>query len=350
MRFSALARRRKVTTLALPVVAASLLASWALLPATAGQAATAKPAAASAHNGCARSAIDVPSCGVLWGLYKPPSASIGGGWVGAYTAVENRINRRFDIVKRYTDWSPGDTFPNASDKQLAAGGRILDISWNSIDYHHGHRQISDASIASGAWDKSVILPEAQALKKFGQKIFLDFNHEYDNSTQKKAGSPAQFKAAYQHIHNVFAKAGVHNVIWTWVVTGYLGHASAFTAGYPGSSYVDWIGYDPYNFAACQNNAKWTNTSQVFAPFYNWVSKQPGMSTKPLLLGEYASRSGPQVGSWYSDVSAALQSMPRIKALMQYSAGGGSCDFDLLKNPAALAGFKASSNSRYVLGS
>lgn len=292
------------------------------------------------HNTCKRSKIDVPACGVLWGMFLPSLQ---------YGAVEKKIGRRFDIVKNYTDWTPGTTFPTAKERHVAANGkRILDISWNAINYHT-RAKISYQSIASGAWDKSVILPEARKLKSFHHKIFMDFSHEFDSHAQSGRGTPAQYVAAYRHIHHLFRLAGVKNVIWVWVSTGDIYHAKTLKAGYPGAAYVNWIGYDPYNFAECMS-WPWRSPYTTFHPFYHWLQKQPKMRRKPIMLGEYASAPGSAIGQWYAAVAPTLKRMPKIKAVMQWSWMTSSvCDFRLTQSSQALAGFTKSSNSPYILG-
>ncbi len=289
-------------------------------------------------NRCKRSGLDVPVCGVLWGLFTTSQD---------YGAVEKRIGRRFDIVKNYVDWQSGVTFPNRTDRGLAAGHRTLDISWNAVDYRT-RAKISYQSIASGQWDASVIRPEARALKHFHHRIFIDFNHEFDSRAQSGHGTPAQYVAAYRHIHDVFRSAGVHNVIWVWVTTGDRYHAKQVRAGYPGSRYVDWVGYDPYNFAQC-HTWPWHSPYRTIHPYYRWLSNQPGMRHKPIMLGEYASAPGPTIETWYAGIAGTLRRMPRIKAVMEFDHETSSCDFRIEADPAALAGFTASSTAPYVLG-
>ncbi|HTW19122.1 MAG TPA: glycosyl hydrolase [Mycobacteriales bacterium] len=300
------------------------------------------------HNRCKRNAIDVPKCGVLWGIYLPPQPA-STGWIAPYSKIEVPIGRRFDLVKNYSQWKAGVTFPTKAEASYAnRRHQILEFAWAAVDY--GTRaKISYASIASGAWDKSVIRPEARALKHFHHKVFIDFSAEFDGASQTGHGTPAQYVAAYRHIHDVMKAAGVKNVIWAWVSTGDLEHASVIRASYPGPKYVNWVGYDPYNFAGCHNEG-WRSPYETFSPFYKWTRHQTGMRHKPLLLGEYASAIGPKVGAWYAHVATALHHLPRIKALMQWSSATSStCDFRLTDSAAALAGFGVSSNSRYVLG-
>jgi beta-mannanase len=334
--------RPRAATVSISVIAALALTTGIAAPSVgaARTAATAKPAAA-VQNVCKKSAIDVPACGVLWGDFTPSEN---------YSSLEASMGRHFDVVKDYMDWKAGVTFPSAKAQALAVGGaRTLYFSWNAIDYTT-RAKISYQSIANGNWDSSVILPEARALIAFHQKVFLDFNHEFDNKAQATGqGTPAQYVAAYRHIHQVFAAAGVTNVIWVWVSTGFVPHAATIAAGYPGASFVDWVGYDPYNWAAC-HSAGWQTPQQVFQPFYNWVQTQPTMAAKPLMLTEYASAPGSAVQAWYSGVPAALQQLPKIKAVLQWNWMTSSvCDFRLTSSAAALAGFKTASNNAYITG-
>jgi hypothetical protein len=302
-------------------------------------------------NVCTRNAIDVPRCGVLWGLYTPP-VSASGGWTSAYPSYEKAIGRRLDVIKRYVDWKQGVTFPDASDIRYAGGKsggrRVLDFSWHAIDYTT-RAGISYQAIANGAYDKSVILPEAARLKKFHHKVFIDFDSEQDNPVQAGRGTPAQYAAAYRHIHQVMQHAGVKNVIWAWVPTGYTLHEPQIKASWPGSAYVDWVGYDPYNQYTC-NGTPWRSPYDVFAPFYQWLRQQPGMKNKPIMLGEYGSDPGPQIGSWYAGVPKALKRLPRIKAVMQWSSQTSAvCNFRLTDSAAAMKGFATASRSPYIMG-
>jgi len=336
-----LARPRAVA-LSISLIGALGLATGVAAPILGATSATAavKPAAV-VRNVCAKSAIDVPSCGVLWGNFTPSEN---------YAPLEKSIGRQFDIVKNYTDWAAGVTFPNAVTKALTTdGSRTLYYSWNAVNYNT-RAKINYQSIANGAWDQSVILPEARALIAYHQKIFIDFNHEFDNSVQESGqGTAAQYAAAYRHIHQVFVSAGVTNVIWVWVTTGYVPHAAAITAGYPGAAYVDWVGYDPYNFDQC-HSGKWLMPYQVFQPFYAWLQSQPAMSAKPIMLTEYASAPGASIGAWYAAVAPALQQLPRIKALIQWNAmASATCDYRLTNSASAVAGFKTSANAPSVTG-
>jgi hypothetical protein len=304
-------------------------------------------------NHCHRNAIDVPSCGVLWGVFKPRVAVPGqSDWSAHYPALERAIGRRLDLVKNYVGWAPGATFPSRPDRRLLHHHRTLYFSWNPVNFATD-KIVSYASIASGAWDQAVIRPEARHLEHFAKRhhrrIFLDFGHEFDADSHANLGTATQFAAAYRHIEDVMRRVGVHNVIWSWVSTGYLGNAKAIRAGFPGSRYVDWIGYDPYNFAYCTGH-DWHSTYSTFHPFYRWTSHQRGMRHKPLLASEYGTAPGPRARNWYAAIPNTLQRLPRLRALIQFSGPTITpCAVQLRSSHAALSGFIHAARAPHVIG-
>lgn len=293
----------------------------------------------------------VPSCGALWGIYAPSAP--GQDWVTPFTDIERRIGRTFDIVKRYHDWSnSGDNgqFPDPSERALGGhGARILYFAWTSNIYANGSH-VMWRDIAEGKYDASVIVPEARRIQSWSLPVFLDFDHEMDGQDRIKDGDPADYVAAYRHIHDVFVLNGVTNVIWVWTPTGWLGNAARIATFYPGDVYVDWIGYDPYNFYQC-NGSVWQTSAQIISPFYNWLMENRH-GNKPYLLAEYGSTDNPAdpaaLPNWYRTFAATVRDFPNIKAVIQFDAATSSaCDFRITRSAAVLDAFASSAQSPYV---
>ena len=303
-------------------------------------------------NTCSRSAIEVPSCGVLWGAYVPSQQ---------LPNLESQVGRQFDIFQQYNDFSTGTNgeIPNANDLSLIKGGRTLLATWQPRVFSSG-TNYSWTQIADGSLDNNIIIPQAQRIKALGStKIFLAFDSEMDDtSTHSTAnyGTPANYVAAYQHIYNVFKEQGVTNVVWVWTPTGYSGYYNTLSQYYPGDAYVNWIGYDPYNFYQCSSSeTTWRNPTTVFDGFYNWVGSG-GLGTvaesKPMILDEYGSHNDsndPITGDsdWYAQIPNAVQALPRLKALSEFDSGG-ICS-TTLTSAQDVAGFKAAGLSATVLG-
>jgi hypothetical protein len=327
--------------------ALAVVAAIAFVLATVGLLIPRSAHAGSTGNACPRSNLLVPSCGVLWGAYAPLGS--GQTWQQDTTSLESAVGRPFDIVYRYQDFStsgPG-VFPDASDQALAASGHVLLEDWNPRIFSTGAK-IQWASIAAGNYDASVIDPEAARIKAYGKPIMLSFDHEMD-ARVGVTGTAADYVAAYRHIHDEFARLGVTNVIWVWTTSGYSGHFSEFPSLYPGNSYVDWIGYDPYNFASCHSTS-WKNFTQTIDPMYQWLESN-GYGDKPFILPEYGTVPDPTnpnaEADWYSQIPAALATHPNIKAMVEWDDQVGSCDTRLTTGPGVLSSFAADGHSNVV---
>jgi Glycosyl hydrolase family 26 len=295
------------------------------------------PAATAASSSCALSSILVPSCGVLWGSYKPPST--GETLVTAVTDLEAQAGRTFNITYRYHDFS-GRLFPDKSEQQLAASGHILLEDWAPSNFTTGAKYMW-ADVAAGKYDASVIDPEALAMKAYGKPVMLSFEHEMDIQVGTQ-GTAADYVAAYRHVEDQFNALGATNVIWVWTTTGYSGRDSMFTSLYPGNSYVDWIGWDPYNFASC-NGTPWKDFDQTIDPMYQWLEAN-GYGDKPFILPEYGTVAAPgQAGvtaSWLSHLPAALVTHPNIKALLYWDDASGNCNERLTNSIGEMSAFAA----------
>ena len=154
-----------------------------------------------------------------------------------------------------------------------------------IDPYHASLQ----SIARGRYDK-YLRAQARAVARFRCPIALSFGHEM-NGVWYKWGlthvPPAVFIAAWRHIWNVFASAGVRNVIWTWTANRVSPPAaSPLREWWPGARYVAWVGIDGY-----YRTPKSTFT-QLFAAT---LAEVRSFTADPILITETAvTRKGPQV--------------------------------------------------------
>jgi hypothetical protein len=301
------------------------------------------PTAAHSATTCTRSSLEVPSCGVLWGVYSPSVST---------TTLESQLGRSLDIVYHFHTFDMSSEFPNASEQTLAASGHVLLDDWTA---KLNGAQVKWAAISAGTYN-SEIDAEAAKLKAYGKPVMLSFEHEPDDIIHiPSQGTAAQYAAAYRYIHNRFASDGVTNVIWVWTVSGYSGRDSEFSTLYPGSAYVNWVGYDPYNFASCHSES-WKTFSQTVGTFYNWLESN-GYGGKPFILPEYGTvpGTGSQAAQWYQSVSSTLQAYPNIKALLEFDdtsdGAGATSDCNTQMNAASgeLAAFTSAGHSVGVVG-
>jgi len=204
-------------------------------------------------------------------------------------------------------------------------------------------------IANGSQD-STINALASRLKSFGRPIFLSFDEEPEGRyhSNPTAYTLASFVAAYRHIHSLFAAHGASNVVWVWNVTGYSGDESIYRPLYPGDSYVDWIGWDPYNWYNCSVNTTnvWQKFDTIVAPFYNWVS---GGHLSTGALAEYGTVehfASPTKGQWFTSEISSLPNRPKIKAVVYFNEYK-DCNWPITTSSGSISGFAAAGLSCYV---
>ena len=291
---------------------------------------------------CSVSLKLVPSCGDWWGAAVP---NTGSNLSEVVADTEFETGRRLDIVHTYHRWT--QDFPTASETALGKSGHILFINWQPTDEED--KPIAWQAIADGSQDK-VIAAEAIRLKAMGTPVMISFSHEPEADIDTE-GSAAQYVAAYRRVHDVVVAAGATNVVWVWDIEGiatshWFGLYARF---WPGARYVDWIAWDPYNFASCRSRP-WRSFDALVAPFYRWIEHQ-SFAHRPLMLAEYGTI-GNMAGlhtkqRWYKGEAASLSAFPAIKSVVyfDYPSPPASCDWVSNSSPAAAASFAALAQSR-----
>jgi hypothetical protein len=317
---------------------------------SAGGRAAADPVATptSTPRHCTVSALLVPNCGAWWGMYLDTDPG-GDGLLDAVAREQHTLGRRLDIIERYHDFSDGGNgiFPNPAETRLARHHLLL-FSWAPAIWS---RQIHFrwSTIAAGGLDRSVIEPEARRIAAMHRRVFLTFSAEPDGAVPGN-GTAAQFVAAWRHVHDVFSQLGVRNVVWVWTTTGYVPHASTIASLYPGDAYVDWIGYDPYNFFNC-HHGPWHTFPETVEPFYEWLTTHRLGAGKPVMLPEFGSAPNPSSpgleAAWYRDIVPALERMPRLRALILWNSRTPGCDLNINDSPAAARAYRRTGLSPYL---
>ena len=290
-----------------------------------------------ADRSCRLDAALVPSCGLWWGAALPSRNS---QLTVGVAAAEQASGRRLDIVHTYHRWQ--DSFPTATESRLSASGRLLFMNWEPVA-PDGH-DLSWAAIGRGDQD-ATIRAEAARLARVGHEVFVSFSHEPELHYGTH-GTTADFAAAFRRVVTVSRQAGATNVRWVWDVMGLADPVwhDRYRTLWPGSAYVDWIGWDPYNSGNCQHRA-WRSFADTVTPFYDWLQGQAFAAGKPFMLAEYGSVEGSSPAAkadWFSSIPAVVAGLPRLKALVYFNlpAPPGNCDWLTATSPRSAGAFAA----------
>jgi hypothetical protein len=318
-------------------------------------------------------------CGALW-EWSTPSSSVAVGpgssqptarpapavrnWhlpnpqyrmlLGAYTslpgqpqteaAVEQReraMGRRYDLELTYYNWH--DLFPMFGEDSMASYGRTPVMAWSGP----GQNPVNFQTLAevNNGRDDAWILRQAEAIKKFGEPIYLRLMPEMNGDWYKGfAGGPAGFIFAWRHIYRLFVQAGVHNVIWAWCPNVSPGNWASF---YPGNAYVNVIGVDGFSWRTRRRGP--SSFQQVFDAFLRHYAGR-----KPLMVDETGTTNPRDAASFINGMHTYLRDVagPRygMFALCWLDTGyANGIDWRVDQTPAAWKAWLALARAPYFGG-
>lgn len=219
---------------------------------------------------------------IKWGAATPIIP--GGDPREAIELLEQRLDRRLDIVNQFRKWG-GDSgdFTKARNgiTQAAASGRIPMISWEPMTWDSKVGPYSRESIIAGDHD-AYIREWAVGLKSLGFEIYLRPMHEANGDWYHWCGNPALYREAWRHMRRIFRAEGVENVKWVWCVNvsdqpkgNYM---ESYWVGDHNADFIAWDGYNAYG--------GWRPWQQIMAGCYKRLNALN--SALPMLVCETAS--------------------------------------------------------------
>jgi len=173
-----------------------------------------------------------------------------------------------------------------------------------------------SEITEGKYD-SYYEAWAKAVAKYGYPFFFRWAWEMNGWWFKwgrdAAKSPAEFRSAWKHLHDIAEAAGATNITWVWCPNVNTPGSTPLTELYPGDAYVDWTCLDGYNEAA--------NTfAMIFESSYAELVGSIAPS-KPVMIGETATVENFPVfaAEWIRLMFSTLPTkFPKIKALLWFN--------------------------------
>jgi beta-mannanase len=159
-----------------------------------------------------------------------------------------------------------------------------------------------------------------------------------------ATATTTFIAAYRHIHDLFVAAGATNALWVFCpnVDSVPNESwNQWQNYYPGDAYVDWMGFDGYNWGTVQTTSTWQSFPTIAGRIY------PSLATKgkPIMIPETAiAELGGDKAAWIARILPSLETMfPGVKALVWFQMNK---ETDWRIDSSAAAAFVTMANDPY----
>ncbi len=244
----------------------------------------------------------IPASGAYLGAYVEPAAYTPAAKIAAVRSFQRTVGGPIDLVHTYHPWF--SAFPDAADRYFVRSGKVLLLTWSGTP--------DTRKIIAGNYD-ALIRARAEAVKRLGRPILMQFRHEMDRpNVQWAVHGPKNYIAAWDHIRAIFTEVGATNVGWVWCPTGWGfgdGRAEPF---YPGNNEVDWVCADVYSITIRQP------LQESAQPFLKWAKT----TRKPVLIGEFAVNGTPSAWPTWLLAAGELARVDRqIKGMAYFDANG-----------------------------
>jgi hypothetical protein len=282
---------------------------------------------------------------VALGVYLPEVGEHPGR-IGAYGKL---VGRPPVIISDYKQWD-SIPFESAELDAIWKRGAVPMITWEPFSY--SGKAFPLREIQRGRFD-DYIRESAQAAREWGHPILVRFAHEmngdwYPWGRGVEGNNSYRFRAVWRRVVRLFREEGADNVQWVWTPNVNTGGEFPFRDLYPGNRWVDWVGFDGFNWAQA---GEWNSFTAIVDNTYEEVAR---ISDRPMIVGETgSSTSGGNKAEWVtSALEREIPKMPRIRAVVwfddRFEGAGESSGLDPRVNssPDVLQAFRSAISSPF----
>jgi hypothetical protein len=287
---------------------------------------------------------------VALGVYLP-KLSEKPGRIDGYARL---VGRKPVIVSDYKQWDYVPFEPSELD-EIWDRGAVPMITWEPLSYTG--KEFPLRLIQRGRYD-NYIRESARAARAWGHPILVRFAHEmngdwYPWGRGVEGNSSYRFRAVWRRVVGIFRNQGATNVQWVWSPNVNTGGRFPFRDLYPGDAWVDWVGFDGFNWAP---HGEWNSFTDIVDNTYEEMAK---LTKRPMIVAETgSSENGGDKAEWVSSaLRQEIPKLPRIRAVVWFNdrfedvaAGeGGELDARANSSPQSLRAFRSAiASPRYGL--
>ncbi len=308
---------------------------------------TSAPADPAQHP-CTVTAILAPTCGAWWGMYLPTDTG-GTGLVAAVAAEQRSLGRPLDIIERYHDFShgPNGIFPNPGEARLARNHLLL-YSWGPAVWTT-HTYYRWSTIASGALDRSVVIPEATPAARVrpqGVPHLLGRTRRRGARQRHRGAVRRRLAARLRRLRPAGRAQRGLGVDDHGIRTARRRHRRAV----PGQRLRELDRLRPLQLLQLPQQPV-AVVRRDGRPVLSVAHGQPPRQRQAGDARRVRVRGRPgeprQEAAWYRGIVPELRALPRLKALVMWNSGTPGCDLQLSAAPAAARAYRQAGLSPYL---
>src|SRR3954466_1944259 len=231
-------------------------------------------------------------------------------------------------------------------RRLSDSGRLPMMTWEPWNHTTpSANPYSLQAIAAGQFD-AYLSAQGKALAAVGAPVAVRFAHEMNGSWYQwgqgvNGNTPADYVAAYRHVHDVVTAAGASNVAWVWSPITVISRPNVPLAPlYPGDGYVDWLGLSVYF-----SSPGATYAADIPSTLREFDQIAP---RKPLYVAETSVLPGPNRPAMIHDLISGLLTIPNLVGVTWFNHDTNH-DYRIDNDPPAAAQLAEELSSPYFGG-
>jgi hypothetical protein len=253
-----------------------------------------------------------------------------GDQMTAIKQLEKRMGRRLATTHHRLPWKTD--LNNSFTRWSVQTGHKPIISWFARE--NKSAPASWGPIASGDED-GWITAQARSLKRLGGRGYLCFHKEPEDE-----GTPEDWKAAYQRVHQIFNNVGVKGYKYLVVLTAATYNANDAAVWLP--NHYDGLGVDGYNRHHCRG-VDWRSFRTIFEPSRSFA-KARGKKLYVIEAG-CVERNPGEKAKWLRGARHTIKAWPEIRAF-SYNSENTDCNYLLTTSESSFRAFKAMGKDPY----
>ncbi len=264
-----------------------------------------------------------PNTSILkWGAY------VGDG-NNNLASLESMVGAKANIQADFEGW---DTpFPAYFASTVGQRGKTLVVYWEP---NFGYDKINDGS------QNNYIKQFAVGAKEYGYPVMLAPFDEFDLNESAwgygiNGNTPTKFLNAWKRVHDIFAKVGANNVKFVLTYNNVSvpnTPDNKFSAYYPGSKYVDYVGVDGFNFGN-----PWTSFAQTFDSAIATLNT----FNKPIYIMSVGTVPGTQKPAWINEMGTHIKTYSKVVGWVWFNSNNqdNGASFVIYSDTPSLESFR-----------